>query len=117
MSALDENIFGGKTFSTFLEEIYMKHKKRDKQIETLINELKPLIKDVGDATLLVPLLADYLDMGLKNDDQLVKLATIIQRIFNNQTPGSNGDGGFQISDEEKRQIQKEIDNFKGKIDE
>ncbi len=117
MSALNENIFGDKTFSTFLEEIYMKHKKRDKQIETLINELKPLIKDVGDATLLVPLLADYLDMGLKNDDQLVKLATIIQRIFNNQTPGSNGNGDFSISDEERKQIEKEINNIKGSLNE
>lgn len=117
MSALDENIFGGKTFSGFLEEIYMKHKKRDKQIETLINELKPLIKDVGDATLLVPLLADYLDMGLKNDDQLVKIATIVQRIFNNQTPGTNGDSGFTISAEERKQLEKEIDNLNRKKDE
>ncbi len=109
MSALGENIFGKKKFSDLLEEIYNNQKKREKQIDSLIQELKPLIKDVGDATLIVPLLANYLDMGLKNDDQLIKMATIIQRIFNNNS-GTDG-GEFTISAEERAQLMETIDKL------
>lgn len=109
MGALNENIFGKKKFSDLLEEIYGNQKKREKQIEALIQQLKPLIKDVGDATLIVPLLANYLDMGLKNDDQLIKMATIIQRIFNNNSSSEGGD--FIISPEERAQLMETVDKL------
>ena len=51
MGQLDKNIFGGKKFSDILEEIYNNQKKKEEQISTLISELKPLIQDIGDATL------------------------------------------------------------------
>lgn len=115
MSSLNEKIFGNKTLSDLFQEIYDKHKKRDKQIDSLLNELKTLIKDVGDATLIVPLIANYLDMGLKNDDQLVKIATIVQRIFNNNSGNTEGDG-FIISKEERDALEKEISNLNKKSD-
>ena len=110
MGALDENIFGKMKFSSLLEEIYNNQKKKQKQIDTLINELKPLVNDMGDATLLVPLIAGYLDSGIKNDEQLIKVATIIQRIFNN-SQGGNGDGGFEMSPEEREQLLSEVDKL------
>lgn len=102
MDAFDTKIFGKKTLSNLMKEIYDTQKKRDSQILGLIMDLKPLVKDLGDATLLVPLIKDYLDMGLKNDDQLIKLATIIQRIVTSNST-SNGDG-LTISEEEKKQL-------------
>lgn len=107
MNSLDNIIFGKKKFSDILEEIYDNQKKKDKQISALISELKPLISDIGDATLIVPLIKEYMEIGVKNDEQLIKMATIIQRTLNN----TSGEGGFGISDEEKAQLLAEIDKI------
>jgi len=111
MEGLDNVVFGGKKFSDILEEIYNNQKKKDKQISALISELKPLVNEIGDATLIVPLIKEYLEISVKNDEQLIKMATIIQRMASNAS--SNGDGGFGISEEEKAQLLAELDKFKG----
>ena len=77
MGALDSVVFGKKKFSNILEEIYNNQKKKESQISGLITELKPLIKDIGDATLIVPLIKEYMEIGIKNDEQLIKMSTII----------------------------------------
>ena len=79
MSNLDSNVFGKKKFSDILKEIYDNQKKKETQIMALIGELKPLINDLGDATLIVPLIKEYMELGIKNDEQLIKMSTIIQR--------------------------------------
>ena len=109
MNGLDSNIFGDKKFSDLLKEIYDNQKKKEKQISTLISELKPLIENIGDATLIVPLIKEYLEIGVKNDEQLIKMATIIQRCLS--TDINNNDGGLLISDEEKAQLLGEIDKL------
>ena len=108
-NGLDNVVFGKKRFSDILEEIYDNQKKKEKQISALITELKPLVQSIGDATLIVPLIKEYLEISVKNDEQLIKMATIIQRIMNN-TAGEGG--GFGISDEEKQQLLAEIDKIK-----
>ena len=110
MSQFDKVVFGKKTFANILEEIYENQKKKDKQVTALIGELKPMIEEIGDATLIVPLIKEYLEISVKNDEQLIKMATIIQRIMNNST-GPN-DGSFGISEEEKQQLLAELDKFK-----
>jgi hypothetical protein len=107
--SLDKLIFKNKKFGDLLEEIYDNQKKKEKQISTLISELRPLIEDTGDATLIVPLIKEYLEIGVRNDDQLVKLATIIQRIIQSQETGTDS---FGISEEEREQLMKEINNIK-----
>ena len=111
MSNLDKKIFGKKKFSTLLEEIYSNQKKKEEQITALIQELKPLITDIGDATLIVPLIKEYMELGLKNDEQLIKMATIIQRALNT---GKESEEDFGLSEEEKTQLFKEIENFNSK---
>lgn len=97
----NKKIFGKKTFSDLLEEIYNNQKNKQNQINSLINELKPLITDIGDASLIVPLLKEYLEMGVKNDEHLIKLASIIQK-------GDLSDDGLNsnsiLSEEEKQQL-------------
>ena len=112
MNGLDNIVFGKKKFSDILEEIYTNQQKKDKQISTLISELKPLVQEIGDATLIVPLIKEYLEISVKNDEQLIKMATIIQRCLINKENG--GDNGFNISEEEKAQLLKEIDKLNNK---
>jgi hypothetical protein len=108
MSQFDKIVFGHKKFSDILEEIYNNQKKKDKQVNTLINELKPMIEEIGDATLLVPLIKEYLEIGVKNDDLLIKMAALAQRAMQTSTTESN----LGISDEEKQQLLDEMNKFK-----
>jgi hypothetical protein len=111
MSNLDQEIFGGKNFSGLLEEIYNNQKKKEAQISALIQELKPLISDIGDATLIVPLIKEYMDLAIKNDDALIRMATIIQRAM---ARSGNNEDNFGISDEEKEQLLNEINKLNDK---
>ena len=108
MGQLDKNVFGSKKFSDILEEIYNNQKKKEEQISTLISELKPLIQDIGDATLVVPLLKEYLEISVKNDEHLIKMATIIQRAVQNE---GNDDGNFGMTEEEKQQLLNEVKKY------
>jgi hypothetical protein len=113
MSQLDSIVFGKKKFSDILQEIYTNQNEKKAQVTALISELKPLISDIGDATLVVPLIKEYMEIGVKNDEQLIKMATIIQRAVSTQ----NSEGEFTMSDDEKDQLIKamqdlEIDNPK-----
>ena len=107
MGQLDSVIFGDKKFSDILEEIYNNQKKKEAQVTALISELKPLVQEIGDATLIVPLIKEYMEIGVKNDEALIKMATIVQRALQN----INDDGGLGISDEEKAQLLAEMDKL------
>ena len=109
MSQFDNIIFGKKKFSDVLEEIYNNQQKKDKQVTALINELKPLISDIGDATLVVPLIKEYMEISVKNDDILIKMAALAQRAMATIT----SDGSLTISDEEKDQLLAAMNELKG----
>tara|TARA_R110000796_G_C14358751_1_gene412536 strand:+ start:306 stop:647 length:342 start_codon:yes stop_codon:yes gene_type:complete len=109
--SLDKLIFKDKKFSDILEEIYTNQKKKSKQITAMIRELQPLIQDTGDATIIVPLIREYLDAGIKNDDHLIKMATIIQRIVNSQ---GSAEDSLLISEEEIEQLMQEVSKLEDK---
>lgn len=107
MGSLDSVVFGKKKFSDILSEIYDNQKRKEKQISGLIAELKPLINDIGDATLIVPLIKEYLEIGVKNDEQLIKMSTIVQRALNS----SGGEESLGITEEEKQQLMEELEKI------
>ena len=109
MSQFDNIIFKNKKFSDVLEEIYNNQKKKDQQVTALISELKPLISDIGDATLVVPLIKEYMEISVKNDDILIKMAALAQRAMATVT----SDGSLTISDEEKEQLLSTMNELKG----
>jgi len=104
MGNFDGNIFKGKSFSDLLGEIYTNQKKKEKQVSALISELKPLINDIGDATLIVPLIKEYMELGIKNDEHLIKMATIIQRSLNKSNDNEDG----ALTEEEKSQLLEQV---------
>tara|TARA_R110000772_G_scaffold2349_1_gene8100 strand:+ start:973 stop:1329 length:357 start_codon:yes stop_codon:yes gene_type:complete len=113
MGSLDSVVFGKKKFSNILEEIYNNQKKKEKQITGLISELKPLISDIGDATLIVPLIKEYMEIGIRNDEQLIKMATIVQRALNNTTGGDS----MGITEAEKAELMEELDKLNNNFEE
>ena len=112
--SLDKEIFNGKTLSDLFSEIHDNSTSTRAQVKALIGELKPLIENIGDATLIVPMIKEYMEIGVKNDEHLIKLATIVQRI---ETANAKGDGSdmFDFSElqdllEESEETQQEIES-------
>jgi len=105
-------IYKGKSFSSLCKEIVVNQNEKKDQLDVLISELRSLIKGVNDAIVIVPLIRDYLDVGVKNDEQLVKLAAIIQRIISKQNEeAAAGANGFSITDEERKQLMEEVEKL------
>jgi hypothetical protein len=104
----DIEIFEGKTFSSLVRDIYNNSSHKKDQINQLIKDLHGMIKDVGGATVVAPMIKDYLDVGIKNDDQLVKLSAVLQRVINGGKSADEASGGFGLSDEEKEQLLKSV---------
>ena len=102
MDPLNQIIFDDKSFSDLLKEIHKNQSKKSKQLASLIAELRPLITNLGDATVVVPLIKEYMEISVKNDDQLIKMAAIVQRLSTGTT--STGDGGM-LTEEEMQQLQ------------
>ena len=116
----DKEIFKGKKLYDLFEEIYNNSRETKSQVKGLIGELKPLIENIGDATLLVPMIKEYMEIGVKNDEHLIKLATVIQRIEAIQAKSSDGDM-FDFSDlqdllEEQEETQMELKEIQDKED-
>ena len=76
----NKEVFKGKTISSLMEEAYKDKQEKAKQLKGLISQLKEFITDGGDAVMMVPLIKEYIDLSIKNDDVLLKLLGIIQKI-------------------------------------
>jgi hypothetical protein len=114
----DVEIFKGKSFSDLMKDIYSNSSKKDRQINMMIGELRPLIKNVGDATVIVPLIKEYLEVGVKNDEHLVKLAAVVQRLVSTSSKVQAETGNsWMLSDEEKKQLMGELDEIAGSTQE
>ena len=97
MDSLNQILFDNKSFSDLLKEIHGNQKKKAKQLASLISELRPLVQSLGDATVIVPLIKEYMEISVKNDDQLIKMAAIVQRLSTGAA--QSGDGGLLTAEE------------------
>lgn len=99
----DTEIYDGKNFTDLLSEIHHATLNKRKKIDDLIIDLRRLIKAPEDAVVVAPIIASYLEIMVKNDDHLVKIATIIQRIMA-ADKGSGGGIEDILSDEDKEKL-------------
>lgn len=110
----DFELFPGKNLSGLFKDIYDNQINKKKKISDLIDELKKLVRHAGDMAVIGPIIKDLIDTSVKNDDQLVKLATIAQRIIASSKK-SEGDAGF-LTPEEKAQLLNELDEAKKEVE-
>ena len=82
-------LFGNKKFSDLLKEIHVNQKDKEAQLRSLIEGLKPLITSPGEATMIVPLIKEYMELAIKNDDHLIKMASVVQRALNSKAADSD----------------------------
>ena len=101
--ANEYEIFDGKSLSDLFKDIYDNTQTNKKQLEVLMQEVVGFIKDGDTAVQIIPMLKEYLEINVKNDDQLVKMAAVVQRIISSEQRGGVGDE-FGLSDSEKEQL-------------
>ena len=101
--AIDYEIFDGKSLSSLFKDIYDNTEYNKKHLDILTKELVTFIKDGDTAVQLVPMIKEYLEINVKNDDQLVKMAGIVQRLISSEQKASAEDE-FGLSEEEKNQL-------------
>jgi len=76
----DVEVFDGMSLSDLFKKIHKNNKDIDKKIEDFIDTMKPMATaNVGNATNLMPVVKDLIDVNVKNNEQLVKMAAIAQR--------------------------------------
>jgi hypothetical protein len=109
----DQVMWGSKKFSDLLKDIYGNSKEKEKQIKELIETLKPLVHDTQSALMIVPLIAEHLNISVKNDEQLIKLAGIVQRAM---SANSDDTAGLILSDAEKEQLFSAVHEIGGNIE-
>jgi hypothetical protein len=108
--AKDYEIFEGKTLSDVFKDIYDNSKTNKTQLEVLMKEVVGFIKDGDTAVQIIPMLKEYLEINVKNDEQLVKLATVVQRIMAAEKRVSDSGEEFGLSDAEKEQLMNAIES-------
>ena len=106
----DYEIFEGKTLSDVFKDIYDNSKTNKQQLEVLMKEVVGFIKDGDTAVQIIPMLKEYLEINVKNDEQLVKLATIVQRITAAERRVSDSGDEFGLSEAEKKQLMDAIES-------
>ena len=118
----EKEIFEGKTFQDLTKDIYENTTKRKVQIDLLISEIHGFITTIDDVVMVAPIIKEYMDTAVRNDEHLVKLAGVLQRIISKSQGES--DESMLLSDEEKAELmgtlqdtvddlQKESDKLEG----
>ena len=107
-------LFDGKNLSSLFKDIYDNQQVKKKNISEMIESLRKLIKSVGEATVIAPIIRDLIDSSIKNDDHLIKLATIAQRLARAEAKGIGEDGW--LSEHEKAQLLTELEDTVNELD-
>ena len=98
----DKEIFEGKTFQDLTKDIYENTTKRKVQIDLLISEIHGFIQTIDDVVMVAPIIKEYMDTAVKNDEHLVKLAGVLQRIISKSSSGD--EESMLLSDSEKEEL-------------
>ena len=107
---IDDEIYNGKTMSDLFKDIVTNSENKRNQIDILLSDLRVMIKTPENALMIVPLIKEYLDVGVRNDEQLIKLAAIVQRMVANATGVEDAaGGGLMLTEEEKKQLMSEVE--------
>ena len=114
----NDEIFKGKTFEDLTKDIYDNQKNKKVQLDLLIQEIHGMIRTLDDAVMVARLIKEVFDVAVKNDEHLVKLAGVIQRIIAKST--GDGEESMLLSDAEKEDLitalQEDVNDIQRKAD-
>ena len=100
MDNKDIEVFGGKSLSDLLKDIYDNSVEKKTQINKLTEELSKFVNRVSDVAVISPIIKEYLDVGVKNDEQLIKIAQVAAKLVGATTK----EGDEILSEQEKQDL-------------
>lgn len=112
MSEMSFEFYDGKSLAALCKDIVNNSQSKRDQLDIMIAELREKIKTTNDASVLGPLVKAMMDTSVKNDELLVKLAAIGQRMVasRNMTPDGTGRPG-EISNEDLKYLQSSLSSL------
>ena len=115
----NQEIFDGKTFQDLTKDIYDNVKNKKLQLDLLVQEIHGFIQTIDDAILIAPVIKEIMDVSVKNDEHLVKLASVLQRIIT-KSMGGVDDDSIVLTEQEKEELiqtlQETVDEVQRKSD-
>jgi membrane-bound lytic murein transglycosylase MltF len=106
--SVEFDLYAGKSYQDLLKDIVVNTENKRDQIDIIIAELRDQIKTINDAIVLAPIIQGYLDTAVKNDDALIKLAGIVQKLIAATKAGDDPEQAGFLSDDEKKQLLADI---------
>ena len=99
----DYEIFKGKSLASLFQDIYENQNYNRNQLDVMTKNITAMIKDGDTAVQIIPMIKEYLEINVRNDELLVKLASIVQKIISAEGKGES-ESEFGLSENEKEQI-------------
>jgi hypothetical protein len=103
--AFDDIIFDGKTLSDMFSDVYKNTNAKREQINSFVASFLKLIRTPEDAAVMGPIVKDFLEVNVKNDEHIVRLVQIAQRLVGASSKNSDTE---LLTEEEKAQLLKTI---------
>jgi hypothetical protein len=112
-------IFEGKSFEDLTKDIYDNQKNKKLQLDLLIQEIHGMIQTLDDAIMVTPMIKELFEVSVKNDEHLVKLASVWQRIM--AKSGDESTDSMLLTEAEKEDLinalQDDVNDIQKKSDE
>lgn len=110
---IEKKVFGNTSLSDLMNQIHVNARIKNRKIDDMIENIAGKIKTINDAVVMAPIVKEYLDVAVKNDQHLLKLADIVNRYLAAESKVNNASNpdiaDFELSDEEKQQLIAEMD--------
>lgn len=103
----DFDVCDGKSFRDICKDVVDRSQNKKDQIDKLFGDVKAYITNINDAIVFLPRIKELLDVGVKNDEQLIKLASVLQRLHSTQLDASSKDS-VGLTEDEKDQLIKAV---------
>ena len=104
-------IFDDKTLSDVFKDIYKNTESKREQINTFVTKLVRQIRTPEDAAVISPIIKDFMEVNVRNDEHIVRIAQIAQRAIAIGTKAASSTD--LLTEEEKQQL---LSNIKLEID-
>ena len=98
----NDEIFEGTTFQDLTQDIYENQKNKKLQLDLLIQEIHGMIQTLDDAVMITPMVKELFEVSVKNDEHLVKLASVWQRIISKS--GTESEDSMLLTEAEKEDL-------------
>ena len=107
----DPEVFDGKSLSHLLQDVFNHAERKRTILYEVVKEMRLMMIDMDSMVMLAPMVKEYLDVLNRNDEHLIKMATIVQRIIAANSGG--GDTGDTLSAAEREAL---LRDYKAELD-